>query len=195
LAPGQKPHETSWVVTVPLILLAIPSVVIGYIAIEPMLFDNYFGNAIYINEAHEALKEMAREFHGPMAKVMHGLHQLPMWLALAGVVLAWFLYLVRPEWPAIIKKRFNVIYIILDNKYFCDRFNAWFFAGAARGFSSYLWKTGDIALIDGIMVNGSAKLVGFFSSVVRYLQTGYIYHYAFSMIIGVFVLLYMRSWF
>jgi NADH-quinone oxidoreductase subunit L len=195
LAPGQKPHETPWVVTLPLILLAIPSVLIGYFAIEPMVFGNYFMDAIYIAESHDGLAELASEFQGPLVKVMHALQEAPLWLAISGVLMAWFFYLKRPDIPAMIHKRFQGIYTLLDNKYYFDRFNDWFFAGGARGASSFLWKFGDIKLIDGLMVNGSAKLVGLFSGVVRKLQSGYIYHYAFSMIIGVFVLMTVRTWF
>lgn len=195
LAPGQKPHETPWVVTLPLILLAIPSVFIGYFAIEPIVFGNYFKDAIYIAESHDGLAELASEFQGPLVKVMHAFQEAPLWLAIAGVLTAWIFYLKRPDIPAAIHKRFKGIYILLDNKYYFDRFNDWFFAGGARGASSFLWKFGDIKLIDGLMVNGSAKLVGLFSSVVRKLQSGYIYHYAFSMIIGVFVLMTVRTWF
>ncbi len=192
---GGKPHETPWVVTLPLILLAIPSVVIGFVAIEPMLFGGYFGNAIFISEHHHALHEMHEEFHGAVAMALHSLTTLPLWLAIAGVASAAFFYLKRPDIPALIQKKFQLIYTLLDNKYYFDRFNDWFFAGGARGASGFLWKFGDIKLIDGLMVNGSAKLVGMFSGVVRHLQSGYIYHYAFSMIIGVFVLLTMRNWF
>ena len=192
---GGKPHETPWVVTLPLILLAIPSVLIGFIAIEPMLHGGYFGDAIYISEHHPVMHELKAEFHGAFAMALHSLSTLPLWLAVAGVASAAFFYLKRPDIPAAIQKRFQLIYTLLDNKYYFDRFNDWFFAGGARGASGFLWKFGDVKLIDGLMVNGSAKLVGMFSGVVRHLQSGYIYHYAFSMIIGVFVLLSMRNWF
>jgi NADH-quinone oxidoreductase subunit L len=189
-----KPHETPWVVTLPLILLAIPSVVIGYVAIEPMLYGDYFGSSIFISEHHHALHEMHEEFDGAFAMVLHSLTTLPLWLAVAGVASAAFFYLKRPDIPAMIQKKFQFIYTILDNKYYFDRFNDWFFAGGARGTSRFLWQFGDVKLIDGMMVNGSAKLVGMFSGVLRYLQSGYIYHYAFSMIIGVFVLLTVSNW-
>lgn len=192
---GGKPHETPWVVTLPLILLAIPSVLIGYIAIEPMLYGGYFGDSIFISEHHHALREMREEFHGAFAMVLHSLATLPLWLAVAGVASSAFLYLKRPDIPAMIQKKFQFIYTLLDNKYYFDRFNDWFFAGGARGTSRFLWKFGDVTLIDGLMVNGSAKLVGLLSGAIRHLQSGYIYHYAFSMIIGVFVLLSMRDWF
>lgn len=195
LAPGQKPHETPWVVWLPLVLLAIPSVVIGFITIEPILFGSYFKDAIYISQAHTGMAELAEEFHGPFLKVIYGFIELPFWLALAGVGTAWFFYMKRPDIPAAIKNKFSGIYTLLDNKYYFDRFNDWFFAGGARGASGFLWKFGDIKLIDGLMVNGTARLVGLLSGVVRRFQTGYVYHYAFSMIVGVFVLLSIRTWF
>jgi NADH-quinone oxidoreductase subunit L len=195
LAPGQKPHETPWVVWLPLVMLAIPSVVIGYIAIEPMLFGGYFKDAIYIGENHEVMRELHEEFHGAFAMALHSLTSLPLWLAIAGVASSAFFYLKRPDIPAAIQKRFQWIYTLLENKYYFDRFNDWFYAGGARGLSTVLGKFGDKILIDGLMVNGSASLVGKISSVVRKLQSGYIYHYAFTMIVGVFILLTIRNWF
>jgi NADH-quinone oxidoreductase subunit L len=196
LAHGQKPHETPWVVWLPLVLLAIPSVLVGYFAIDPMIYGEYFRDVIFVSEDHlHVFEEMREEFHGATAMALHSLTTLPLWLAIAGVASAAFFYLKRPDIPAMIKKRFQVIYTVLDNKYYFDRFNDWFFAGGARGASGLLWKFGDVKLIDGLIVNGSAKAVGMFSGVIRRLQSGYIYHYAFSMIIGVFVLLSVRNWF
>ena len=195
LAPGQKPHETPWVVTVPLLLLAIPSVLVGYVVIEPMLFGNWFGDAIFISEHHEALHEMHEEFHGAFAMALHALTTLPFWLALGGVATAWFFYMKRPDIPAAIQKKFQFLYTLLDQKYYFDRFNDWFFAGGARGASRLLWKFGDVKLIDGFIVNGAAKVVGMFSGVLRGFQTGYVYHYAFWMILGVSLLLTVRTWF
>ncbi len=195
LAPGQKPHESPWVVTVPLILLAVPSVLIGLVAIEPMLFGNYFLDAIYVGENHRVLDEMHEEFHGAIAMALHSFISLPFMFALAGVVSAWYFYMKKPSIPAAIKQRFTGVYTLLDNKYYFDIFNDWFFAGGARGTSRFLWKFGDVHLIDGVMVNGTAKLVGRFSGVLRKAQTGYVYHYAFAMITGVFVLLTVRTWF
>ena len=195
LAPGQKPHETPWVVWLPLVLLAIPSVIIGYIAIEPMLFGGYFKDAIYIGENHEVMHELHEEFHGAFAMALHSLTSLPLWLAIAGVASSAYFYLKRPDIPAAIQKRFQWIYTLLDNKYYFDRFNDWFYAGGARGLSSFLGKFADKFLIDGLMVNGTAGLVGKVSGVVRKLQSGYIYHYAFTMIVGVFILLTIRNWF
>ncbi len=195
LAPGQKPHESPWVVTLPLVLLAIPSVVIGYIAIGPILFGGYFRDAIYIAQNHLVMHELQEEFKGPVAMALHSLTSLPLWLAIAGVASSAIFYLKRPDIPAAIQKRFQGIYTLLDNKYYFDRFNDWFYAGGARGLSSFLGKFGDRFLIDGLMVNGSANLVGRISGVVRRFQSGYIYHYAFTMIVGVFVLLSIRNWF
>jgi NADH-quinone oxidoreductase subunit L len=196
LAPGQKPHETPWVVWLPLVLLAIPSIGIGYLTVEPMLFGDYFRNVIAINhELHPSMEELRHEFHGAWEMAIHGLMSLPFWLALAGVVTAWVLYLKLTHIPGLIKQRFNFLYVLLDNKYYFDRFNDWFFASGARKMSKTLWNFGDIKLIDGLAVNGSARLVGRLSDLLRRVQTGYIYHYAFSMIIGVFLLLTMRTWF
>jgi len=195
LAPGQKPHETSWVITLPLILLAIPSVAIGFFAIEPMLFGGFFGDAIFIADNHPAMHEMNEHFHGAVAMTLHGMTALPFWLAVAGVASAWYLYIKRPELPAKLHKMFAPLYTLLDQKYYFDRFNDWFFAGGARGASRFLWKFGDVKLIDGFFVNGSAKVVGMFSGVLRGFQTGYVYHYAFWMIVGVSLLLTVRTWF
>jgi NADH-quinone oxidoreductase subunit L len=176
------------VVTVPLILLAIPAVAAGWF-IGPMLFGGYFGDSIFISPEHESIKEMAEEFQGVIPMILHGLTSLPFWLATAGAVTAWFLYIVRPELPAVIKRKFSFIANILERKYGFDEFNDWFFAGGARLVGRGLWKGGDQGLIDGIAVNGSAKLVARFAHLARRLQSGHIYQYAFSMIIGVFVLL------
>ena len=189
LAPGQKPHETPWVVWVPLVALAIPSVVIGFMTIQPMLFGDYFKGAIYISEHHHAMKELAEEFHGASAMALHSLTTLPFILALSGVVLAWFFYLVKPAIPAALKDRFSFLYTLLENKYYFDKFNEVFFAGGARGVGAGLWKVGDQGVIDGVLVNGSAKVVGWFAALTRLFQTGHLYQYAFTMIIGVFVLL------
>ena len=190
-----SPHESPWVVTVPLILLAIPSVVIGFMAIRPMLFGEFFKGAIFVNlERHPAMEELARSFHGPAQMAWHGLMTAPFWLALSGVVLAWYMYLVNPALPAAIKRMFQPVYILLENKYYLDWFNENVLARGTRALGTGLWKGGDQALIDGALVNGSWKLVGWVSGLVRRLQSGYIYHYAFGMIIGVFVLMTYFVW-
>ncbi len=195
LAPGQKPHETPWVVWLPLVLLAIPSLAIGYFTIAPMLYGGYFDGAIVINhEVHPAMLELQQKFNGAWALTMHSVVTLPFWLAVAGVFTAWFFYLKKPAIPAYIKEKSGFIYTLLENKYYFDRFNDWFFAAGARNTSSLLWKFGDVKIIDGFFVNGSANLIAKLSGVVRRIQTGYIYHYAFAMIIGVFVLLTIRNW-
>jgi NADH-quinone oxidoreductase subunit L len=185
LAPGEKPHEAPWVVTLPLILLAIPSVVIGYITIEPMLFGDFFKGVIFVSESHPAMAELAGEFHGALAMGLHGFTSLPFVLAVAGVAAAYYCYLVNPKVPAWFYRKFHPLYALLDNKYYMDKFNDVVFAGGARLIGRGLWNVGDRTLIDGLIVNGSAKLVGWFSTVTRAFQTGYIYHYAFTMILGI----------
>jgi NADH-quinone oxidoreductase subunit L len=183
-----EPHESPMVVTIPLILLAIPAIFAGFL-IGPMLFGGYFGDAIFIGENHTSLELMKEEFHGVLPMILHGLMALPFWLAISGAGTAWFLYIVRPDLPAVIKKKFATIAWILEEKYGFDRFNDWFFAGGARGLGRGLWKAGDQVLIDGLAVNGSANAVGRLAGVVRLLQSGHLYQYAFSMIVGVFLLL------
>ena len=189
LAPGEKPHESPWVVTVPLILLAIPSVLIGLFTIEPMLFGAWFNSAIFVADHHVGLSELEASFHGVLGMAIHGLQTAPFWLAMGGVALAWFFYLVRPDIPAAIQRSFRPIHTLLDNKYYFDRFNEVVFAAGSRMLGTGLWKGGDRALIDGVAVNGSARLVGWIAQMSRLFQSGHLYQYAFAMIIGVFVLL------
>jgi NADH-quinone oxidoreductase subunit L len=185
LAPGEKPHEAPWVVTLPLVLLAIPSVFIGFYAIEPMLFGDFFKGVIFVGENHLAMEELAHEFHGAAAMGVHAFTSLPFLLALAGVVSAWYCYLVNPKVPAWFYKNFNSIYTLLDNKYYMDKFNDAVFSAGARALGSGFSSVGDRTLIDGLIVNGSARAVGWFSTVTRTFQTGYIYHYAFTMIVAI----------
>ena len=191
-----KPHESPWVVTVPLILLAIPSVVIGFMTIGPMLFGDFFKDAIFVNhEIHKAMEVLREEFHGPAQLALHGLTAAPFWLALGGVAMSYYMYMVNPALPTAIKARVMPIYALLENKYYMDWFNENVLARAARMLGTGLWKGGDQAIIDGALVNGSWKVVGWFSSVVRRVQSGYLYHYALSMILGVFVLMtYFVTW-
>ncbi len=183
------PRESPWVVTVPLILLAIPSVFTGWTYMEPMLFGSYFGNSIVVRPEHAVLWELKNEWHGVMAFIQHGVLSLPFWLALAGIAAAWYCYLVNPALPARIKERAGALYTLLDQKYYFDQFNDWFFAGGARRVGGFLSNVGDKTIIDGFFVNGSARLVGWCSALLRQVQSGYVYHYAFTMIIGVFALL------
>ena len=189
LAPGQKPHESPWVVTVPLILLAIPSVVIGFMTIEPMLFGEWFQRAIRVLPAHDTIGEFAQHFHGAAAMALHGFTTLPFFLAMAGVGVSWFFYMVKPEIPAAIMRKFEPLYTLLDNKYYFDKFNDLFVAGGARLLGTSLWKGGDEGVIDGVIVNGTARTVGLISQMGRLFQSGHIYLYAFTMIIGVCILL------
>ncbi len=185
LAPGQKPHESPFVVWFPLVMLAIPSVVIGYLTIGPMLFGDFFNGVITVGENHKAIELLKEEYHGPMAMAIHSLTSLPLWLAIAGVASAYYCYMINPRVPAWFFSKFHAIHTLLDNKYYMDKFNDVVFAGGARLLGNGLWNVGDKGLIDGLVVNGSAKVVGWFSTIVRTAQTGYIYHYAFVMILGV----------
>ena len=188
-----SPHESPWVVTVPLVLLAIPSVVIGYMTIDPMLFGAFFKDAIFVDaERHHVMKELGEAFHGPVAMAIHAFSTLPFWLALGGVVVSYYMYMINPAVPAAIKRAFQPVYTLLENKYYMDWINENILARAARGLGLGLWKGGDQAIIDGGLVNGSWKLVGWVSGLARHFQSGYLYHYALVMILGVFLLM---TWF
>jgi NADH-quinone oxidoreductase subunit L len=189
------PHESPWVVTVPLILLAIPSVVIGFMTIEPMLYGDFFSNALHIDaERHPAMQQLGSLFHGPVAMAVHGLSTAPFWLALAGVVVAWYMYLINPAVPAFLARALRPLVVLLENKYYMDWINENILARGARLLGVGLWKGGDRALIDGLLVNGSWKVVGRISSVVRWFQSGYLYHYALVMILGILVLMSYFVW-
>jgi NADH-quinone oxidoreductase subunit L len=196
LAPGQKPHESPFVVWFPLVLLAIPSVVIGYLTIGPMLHGDFFKGVIFVGENHMAMEELTAEFNGPMAMVVHSLQTLPLWLAIAGVASAYYCYMINPRVPAWLLKTFRPIHTLLENKYYLDKFNEVVFARGARLLGNGLWNIGDKKLIDGLLVNGSAKMVVWFSALTRTLQTGYIYHYAFVMILGLlaFLIYFLPFW-
>ncbi len=182
-------HETAPVVTIPLILLAIPSVIIGWLTIETVLFGGYFDKAIFTLNEHGAMATVAETFHGPASFVLHGFAGLPLYLALGGVIAAWYIYLKKPSIAAHTKEKFGFIYRLLDQKYYFDRFNEIVFATTSRGIGHVLWRLGDALLIDGLVVNGSARLVGWFSGIIRHAQTGYLNHYAFVMITGLILLL------
>lgn len=185
------PHESPWVVTVPLVLLAIPSIIIGAIAADSMITGDYFKGVITVfADKHPAMAALAEHWHGWVAMALHGFTSLPFWLMVAGIATAWYFYLVNPAIPARLQQTFKGIYTVLENKYYLDRFNEWFFAGGARRLGSGLWKRGDQGLIDGLVVNGSARLVGWFSRVLRQGQTGFLNHYAIAMIIGLAFLLF-----
>ena len=185
-------HESPPVVTVPLVLLAIPSVIIGALAIGPLQFGDFFGHAILVLPEHNVLEVLAAEYQGAFNFILHGLMAPAVWLSFLGVGVAWFLYLKRPDIAGEIKQRFPGIYSLLDRKYGADDFNDAVFAGGSRSLGRFLWRFGDIKLIDGVMVNGTALGIGKLSGVIRRVQSGFLYHYAFAMIIGLLVLL---TWF
>ena len=187
------PHESPWVVTVPLLLLAIPSVVIGYFTIDAMLFGDFLKDAIFVNEdKHEAMHELGHAYHGAIAMAMHAFSTAPFWLAFAGVVSAYYMYMINPAVPTAIKRVCMPLYTLFENKYYMDWINENILARGARALGTGLWKGGDQSVIDGGIVNGSWKLVGAVSAVTRRLQSGFLYHYALAMIIGVFLLM---TWF
>ena len=187
-------HESPWVVTLPLVLLAIPSVAAGWPFIERLLFGDFFDGAIAVAPEHDVLSHLGEEFHGPAAFVLHGLQAPAVWLAAAGVLAAWYLYLRRPVLAEQLRERAGALYTLLVNKYYFDAFNERFIAGGSRALGNLLWRGGDVAIIDGAAVNGSARLVGWLADAVRGVQSGYLYHYAFATIIGLSALLAWLLW-
>ncbi len=189
LGPNDTPHESPWVVTLPLVMLAIPSVLVGFFAIEPLLYGHFFKDVIFVDALrHPVMHELAEEFHGPVAMALHSLTTAPLWLALSGVALAWFFYMKAPHIPAAIKQRCAPVHSLLENKYYLDEIYFAVFAKGSRALGTFFWKIGDMLLIDGLLVNGTARLVGAFAGVVRKLQTGFIYTYAATMVLGVLAL-------
>ena len=181
--------ESPFVVVLPLLLLALPSAVIGAFYMEPMLFKGFFGSAIKVLPQHDTLAEVGQDFDSLGHFIAHGLQSLPMLLLAAGFGLAWFLYIHSPQWPELIRRRLNVLHTLLMRKYGFDEFYETVLAGGARGIGRLFWQIGDVKLIDGLMVNGTARVVGWMSSVLRHVQSGYVYHYAFAMIIGLCLLM------
>jgi len=181
-------RESPPVVTIPLVLLAIPSAVAGFLFVGKLPFGDYFRHAIYVAPSHDVLARVAEEYHGPWQMFLHGFVSPPFWFAAAGFATAWFFYMARPDLPARLKAQFRWLYAILEHKYGFDEFNDWFFAGGGRGVGRLLWRIGDVKIIDGLLVNGTARSVGWISGAVRRVQSGYLYHYAFAMIVGLLVL-------
>jgi NADH-quinone oxidoreductase subunit L len=186
---AHAPHESPWVITVPLVLLAIPSVVIGWTTIGPMLFGGWFGGSIRVQEGNDVLGELGHEFHGPLAMVLHGFAQWPFWIAFAGFLVATYIWLLNPSVADKAKNALRPIYNLLANKYWVDELYQAVFARGGVALGRGLWKGGDVGVIDGIAVDGSAALVARTAATVRWLQSGYLYHYAFAMILGLIALL------
>ncbi len=193
---AHKPHESPLVVWLPLVLLAIPSVVIGFFTIDAMLYGDFLKDAISVNlDKHPAMRELAEAFHGPLAMAVHGLSTAPFWLAVAGVALSYYMYMINPALPAAIKRGFGPVYRLLENKYYLDWINENILARGARALGTAFWKGGDQAVIDGAVVNGSWKTIGRIAGLVRRAQSGFIYHYAMAMLLGIFVLMTYFVWF
>jgi NADH-quinone oxidoreductase subunit L len=187
-------HESPWVVTVPLILLAIPSALIGWFTVKPMLFGDYFDGSIHVLPANDVLGLLAKEFHGSAAFVGSAIASLPLWFALLGVFTAWLFFLKRPALADSAERSCKWLHTILVNKYGFDWFNEHVIVAGARLFGGGLWRFGDQIVIDDGLVNGSARTVGWLGSVMRYAQSGYLYHYAFAMILGLASLLMWLLW-
>ena len=181
--------ESPWVVTIPLVLLAIPSLLAGAVYMEPLLFGDYFGGSLTVLPLHDVVGQLGRDYHGIWSFIGHGLFALPFWLALAGILAAWFFYIRSPHLPEVVSAKAGLLYRLLMRKYGFDEFNEFVFAGGARGIGRLLWKIGDVKLIDGLAVNGTARVVGWISTIIRRVQSGYVYHYAFAMIVGLFLLI------
>jgi len=188
-------RESPWIVTIPLILLAIPSAIIGWITVKDVLFAGYFGESIFVLPAHDVLEHIGESFHGSLALLLHAWQTPVFWLAAAGALTAWFLYLKRPDVPAMIKSKMSGLYNLLDRKYYFDDLYIKGFASWGRSIGTFLWQSGDVLVIDGILVDGTARTVGRLAGVMRQLQTGYLYTYAFAMIIGLTMLLSWLIWF
>ena len=187
-------HETPWVVTVPLVFLAIPSAIIGWYTVGPVLFEGYFGNSIVVDHSRDVLAHMGESWHGGLALLSHAYKTPVLYLALGGLFTAWFLYLKRPDIPATLKEKMSGLYTVLDRKYYFDDLWIRGFAAGGRRIGTVLWQKGDELLIDGILVNGTANSVVRLAGVMRRLQTGYLYTYAFAMIIGLTMILSWLIW-
>lgn len=181
-------HESPWVVTLPLIILAIPTIGAGWF-IGPVVFGDYFNNVIHVSSEHDAIVKLGAEFTGIGGMILHAFSTAPFWLSVAGILAAWYLYSYRVDLPEKIKSSCAPIFTLLDRKYYIDELYSWLFAGGTRSLGTILWKFGDVKVIDGFFVNGTAKVVSLTAALVRRYQTGYIYHYAFTMIVGIFVIL------
>jgi NADH-quinone oxidoreductase subunit L len=187
--PHGDPKESPWVITVPLVVLAIGSVYTGWAYIGDVVFGDFFGGSIVVAPHHEGLAEMRAEWRGALPFVLHGPGGLPFWLGLLGIAVAWFLWSKRPELPGRIAAALGGFYTFLLNNYFIDKFNDWFFAGGFRRIGTVASEVGDRSIIDGFFVNGSARVVAATSALLRHIQTGRVYHYAFAMILSVLALL------
>jgi len=184
--------ESPKVVTVPLILLAIPSLFIGFFTVSTVVFGDYFKGVIFVDSARDVLGKLGETYHGPVQFISHAFHYPPVYLAFAGVATAFVFYILAPSIPAFLDSKLGFLRRILDNKYGFDDFNQAVFARGSVGLGQQLWKKGDVSIIDGALVNGTAKSVGALSSIARHVQSGMLFHYAFAMILG---LLAMLTWF
>jgi NADH-quinone oxidoreductase subunit L len=182
-------EESPWVVTIPLMMLAFFSISAGFMFIDPLVFGNFFGDSIKVLPAHDVVKQITEHYVDLGPFIAHGLQSAPFLLSVVGVFLAWIMYVRLPHLPGRVREKAGAIYTLLLRKYFVDEFNEFVFAGGARAIGRLFWKIGDVKLIDGLAVNGTARMIGWVSSVIRHIQSGYVYHYAFAMILGLFLLI------
>jgi NADH-quinone oxidoreductase subunit L len=189
---GGPPHESPWVVWVPLVLLAIPSIVIGLLTVQPLLFGGGFGSSIFVNEAHNVVPELHEEFGNWLQFALSSFTHPVLYLVIAGFVAAWALYIKWPHLPGVISQKLRPLVFVLENKYGFDWFNEKVLAAGGRLLGKLFWKVGDQGIIDGAAVNGSASAIDFFAGVVRRVQSGFLYSYAFWMVIGLAAML---GWF
>jgi len=184
-------HESPWVVTLPLVLLAVPSLAIGAFTIGPLLFGGWFGDAITVDPARDTLAHLGEHFTGAAGFVLHGMLALPFWFAMAGLATAWFVYMKRPDIADTVKRNLAPLNRLLERNYYADQFNDFFFAGGGRRIGRLFWRAGDVTVIDGAMVNGTARGIGWIAARIRHMQSGFLYHYAFAMILGLLLLLFV----
>ncbi len=182
-------HESPLSITFPLIMLAIPSAIIGYLTIEPMLFKGWLDNAITVTSNHASMTSLSQEFHGALAMISHAVQTVPFWMMAGGIVSAWVFSLHRTQWADWVQKKFSAVDYVLKSLYGFDRFNEIVFVNGIKKLGNVLWKVSDTTMIDTMLVNGSARLVGFIGALVRPIQTGYVYHYAFFMIFSLLIIL------
>lgn len=182
-------HEAPLAMVIPLCILAIPSLILGFFLIEPMLMGNYFADSIFVHSNHEAISQLQYHYHGVFSFITHAFQQAPLYLAFIGIIVAYLCYVKFPHWPKAVVQYCKPVHTILINKYGFDWFNQNVLVKSSLEFGNQLWRIGDVKLIDGVLVNGTASLVKRFSGVIRHIQSGYLYHYAFSMILGLLALL------
>jgi NADH-quinone oxidoreductase subunit L len=183
--------ESPWVITLPLILLLIPSAISGFMLVGPMLFSSnlILGNSVFVLPQYDVLNHLGVDYHGALAMALHDFTHAAFWFGLGGLITAYLCYVAYPQWPQQIAARFQGIYRVLVMKYGFDDFNQAVLVRGTRGLANIMFHVSDVKIIDDWMINGSARLVGWLSQTARKMQTGYLYHYALVMVLGLVVFL------